>query len=79
MCGLANEPFAIAQLHKQVEKETEPAGLFADRDLPWLAATIVGQVGDYALIEVKNPINLKKPHSPTSTQRDDIRTLHTQR
>ncbi|KAJ8892576.1 hypothetical protein PR048_005157 [Dryococelus australis] len=54
--GIANEPFAISQLQKQLEKKIEPAGLFVDPDLPWLAATPDGLVGNDALVEVKCPV-----------------------
>ncbi|KAJ8885507.1 hypothetical protein PR048_011705 [Dryococelus australis] len=57
--GIAKEPFAIAQLHKQLEKETEPAGLYADPNLPWFAATPDALVDNDALVEVKCPVTAR--------------------
>ncbi|KAJ8892433.1 hypothetical protein PR048_005013 [Dryococelus australis] len=57
--GIANKLFAIAQLQKQLEREIEPAGLFVNPVLPWLAATTDGLVGNDALVEVKCPVTTR--------------------
>ncbi|KAJ8881764.1 hypothetical protein PR048_018250 [Dryococelus australis] len=52
-------PNNIQEGTRGLEKEIEPAGLFVDPDLPCLAATSDGLVGNDALVGVKRPVTAR--------------------
>ncbi|KAJ8896681.1 hypothetical protein PR048_002026 [Dryococelus australis] len=51
--GLEKGPIATEQLSKELGKCIKPAGLFVDKDMPWLAATPNGLIDHDSIIEVK--------------------------
>lgn len=58
--GIANEIVAKKQLEAQLKIKILPSGLFVDINLPFLAASPDGIIGDDSLVEIKCPSSAKE-------------------
>ncbi|KAJ8874509.1 hypothetical protein PR048_025369 [Dryococelus australis] len=71
--GLEKEPIAIEQLSKELVKCIKPAGLFIDKDMPWLAAMPDGLIDHDSTIELRCPFSAAQRTSESAIRQNKIK------
>ncbi|KAJ8882192.1 hypothetical protein PR048_018680 [Dryococelus australis] len=75
--GIENESNAIAHLEQEFCLAVNPSGLFINKELTFLAATLDGLIGSDSIVEIKCPASARtmRPEAAVKSNKVNFRKL----